>query len=107
MTPTATIQRAAADGVRLSLSPAGTIKATGDQAAVNRWLPLIREHKPAITKALLEASASTSELEAIWAWLVFIGETDPAIIAEVLDKCHTDIDARAYFVGRSREAAPR
>lgn len=104
MTPTATIQRAAADGVRLSLSPAGTIKATGDQAPVNRWLPVIREHKPAIVKALLEASALTGELEAIRAWLAFIGENDPAIIAEVLDKCRTDAEARAYFVKRSSEA---
>ncbi len=55
MTPAAIIERAAADGVRLALSPVGTIKASGDLAAVNRWLPTLREQKPAIVAALREA----------------------------------------------------
>lgn len=45
MTPTAIIRQAQADGVTLALSSAGTIKATGNGEAVNRWLPVIREHK--------------------------------------------------------------
>ena len=52
MTPAAIICEAAADGVSLELSPAGTIKATGDQASVNRWLPVLRENKPALLEAL-------------------------------------------------------
>jgi hypothetical protein len=48
MTPAAIIREAAADGVSLALSPAGTIKATGDQVAVNRWVPILREHKLAM-----------------------------------------------------------
>lgn len=52
MTPTTIIQEAAADGVKLLLSPTETIKATGDSQAVNRWLALIREHKAAIIDAL-------------------------------------------------------
>ncbi len=43
MTPAAIIKQAAVDGVNLALSPAGTIKATGDQVVVNRWLPIIRD----------------------------------------------------------------
>lgn len=54
MTPAAIIRAAAADGVNLALSPAGTIKATGEQAAINRWLPIIRENKPGILAALRE-----------------------------------------------------
>jgi hypothetical protein len=50
------IQKAAADGVILTLSPAGTIKATGDQEALNRWLPALREHKPALLAALAPAT---------------------------------------------------
>lgn len=42
MTPAAIIREAAADGVSLELSQAGTVKATGDQAAVSRWLPILR-----------------------------------------------------------------
>ena len=56
MTPAVIIEQAAADGVRLALSPAGTIKATGNGDAVNRWLPLIREHKPGVLAALQEAA---------------------------------------------------
>ncbi len=56
MTPAVIIERAAADGVRLALSPVGTIKATGDHRAVNRWLPIIREQKPGIVAALREAA---------------------------------------------------
>ena len=44
MTPLAIIRQAQADGVKLALSPVGTIKATGKGDAVNRWLPVIREH---------------------------------------------------------------
>ena len=56
MNPATIIKQAAADGVSLILSPAGTIKATGIGDAVTRWLPLIREHKPGIVAALQEAA---------------------------------------------------
>jgi hypothetical protein len=52
MTPATIIQEAAADGVAISRSSAGTLKAIGEQAAVTRWLPVIRENKPAILAAL-------------------------------------------------------
>lgn len=48
MTPETIIRKAKADGVRLALSPTGTIKATGDGVAVNRWLAVIRERKAEI-----------------------------------------------------------
>ena len=52
MTPATIIRGAQADGVSLTLSPAGTIKATGDGAAVDCWLTVIREHKTEIIGAL-------------------------------------------------------
>ena len=55
MNPAAVIRTAARDGVKLTLSPSGAIKASGDQAAVNRWVPVIREQKPGIVAALREA----------------------------------------------------
>jgi hypothetical protein len=48
MNPATIIREAQADGVRLALSPAGTIKVAGDGAAVSRWLATIREHKAAL-----------------------------------------------------------
>ena len=55
MTPVLIIEQVAADGVRLALSAGGKIKASGDQGAVNRWLPIIRENKPGIVAALQAA----------------------------------------------------
>jgi len=43
------------------------------------------------------------EASNIRAWLAHIEETDPAIIAEVLDKCRTNLEARRYFLKRSEE----
>jgi hypothetical protein len=42
------IEQAIAEGVTLALPPAGKIKAIGDQSAVDRWLPTIRDNKPSI-----------------------------------------------------------
>lgn len=102
MTPATIIREAQADGVRLALSLAGTIKATGDGAAVNRWLPVIRERKADLVEALkLPASMTAEEEKAIRAWLALIEETDPAIIGEVIGQCQRDADARDYFTGRA------
>jgi hypothetical protein len=57
MNPATIIREAQADGVRLALSPAGTIKVAGGRAALARWLPVIRERKAEIIAAL-EAGAS-------------------------------------------------
>jgi len=66
MTPAAIIEMATADGVSLALSTSGTIKATGDQVAVNRWLPIFRERKASIIAMLKEAANS----ETSWGWRV-------------------------------------
>ena len=46
---------------------------------------------------------SSDEESSILAWLAHIEETDPAIIAEVVDKCRNDREARRYFLKRSEE----
>ncbi len=46
------IARAAAEGVTLDLTTRGTIRASGANATVDRWLPVIRQHKEAILAAL-------------------------------------------------------
>jgi hypothetical protein len=45
MTPGAIRRQAKADGVSLTLSPAGTIRVAGNAQRVNRWLPAIRANK--------------------------------------------------------------
>lgn len=119
MTPAAIIRDASADGVRLTLSPSGTIKATGDGAAVRRWLATIREHKTTIIAHLRTAAKdeggdtasdqqppapmTAGEETAVRAWLEWIGESDAAIIADVLGRCAGDLSARAYFIDRAGE----
>jgi len=46
------IERATVEGITLTLSLVGTITAIGDQATINRWLPLIRRQKPEIITEL-------------------------------------------------------
>lgn len=75
MTPAAILKAATADGVSLTISPAGTIKATGDGAAVNRWLPTIREHKAGIVEALKVGAGDTAATS--WGWRVTYPEDHP------------------------------
>lgn len=102
MTPAAILQAVNADGVRLTMSPSGTLKVTGDGSAVTRWLPVIREHKPAIIDALQDGGdtgALAPEDEAtIRAWLDRIEETDPKLIAETLDRCRADPGVKRFFL---------
>lgn len=44
---------------------------------------------------------TASEETAIRAWLELIEETAPATIAEVIEQCQRDADARDYFTGRA------
>lgn len=41
----AIIGQAEADGVHLCLSDRGGVKVHGDRVAVERWLPILRQHK--------------------------------------------------------------
>ncbi len=52
MTPSTIIQLATAEGLKLALSPTGTIKVRGNEETVIRWVPIIREQKSGIVAAL-------------------------------------------------------
>lgn len=52
MTPEKIIALASADGLNITLTEAGRIRYSGDQAVVDRWIPLIRAYKPAIVEVL-------------------------------------------------------
>ena len=89
MTPASIIQEAQADGVGLILSPAGTIKATGDGAAVNRWLAVIRERKVEIIEALKIGVGDTATASR-W-WLIHYPDRDPLEVACCPEATHADI----------------
>lgn len=89
MTPAAIIQQAAVEGVKLAVSPTGTIKATGQQEAVTRWLPVIKEYKPRIVAALQEAandpmtdSAAETRRQRVLAMLAERPDTRYALITD-------------------------
>ena len=52
MTASAIIESATAEGVMVSLSPAGKIKVTGGRAALDRWQPLLKQYKAGIIELL-------------------------------------------------------
>lgn len=52
MSPTEIIKLATEESVLLALSPSGSISAKGDQSAIDRWLPVIRQSKAAIIAEL-------------------------------------------------------
>jgi hypothetical protein len=54
----ALIRAVANDGIKLALSDAGKLRATGNRAAIDRWLPRLREAKPEIIEALRAQPAS-------------------------------------------------
>lgn len=102
MSPRELITAAASDGVTLSLSEQGTIKAAGDAAAVKKWTPVIRARKTEIVAALRDSEKARQELRR---WLTTIGEDDPDIINAMQRQCRTDPDAEAYFLGHARKRA--
>lgn len=58
----------------------------------------------AVAKPQSPAPAMTTEQEtAIRAWLAHIEETDANTIAEVVNQCRADLEARAYFLRRADE----
>ncbi|MDP3498154.1 MAG: hypothetical protein Q8R84_10935 [Candidatus Nitrotoga sp.] len=83
MTPVEIIEQATVDGVTLALTPAGTITATGDQSAVNRWLPTIRDNKPSILYELQREYRRAKVLTLLegkrFALFVDDDKTDPVI----------------------------
>jgi hypothetical protein len=88
MTPQAIIEQVNADGVRLALSASGGIKASGDQGAVNRWLPIIRENKADIVAVLVQGDwlAAWRELAALTSGLTADDPRLPVVMA-VLNQC--------------------
>ncbi len=60
MNPRAIIRQATDDGLILALGSNGNIKAQGAEPILKRWLPIIRESKPAIVAALQKATQTAA-----------------------------------------------
>ena len=88
MTPVEIIEQATVEGVTLALSPAGTITATGDRAAVSHWLPVIRQSKTEILAELHLERRRTKVLAMLredpsirYAIDVVDANTDPVVVS--------------------------
>ena len=83
MTPVEIIEQATVEGVTLALTLAGTLTATGDQSAVDRWLPVIRDNKPSILCELQRERRRAKVLALLggkrFALFVDNDKTDPVI----------------------------
>jgi hypothetical protein len=54
-----------------------------------------------------EEPLSMEDEAAVRRWLTEIGETDEAMVAEVIEQCQRDADAREYFTGRAAAELPK
>jgi hypothetical protein len=88
MSPTEIIKLATEESVLLALSPSGSISAKGDQSAIDRWLPVIRQSKAAIIAELqLQCRRAKvlamlrDNLGARYAIEVVNASTDPVIVS--------------------------
>lgn len=88
MNPATIIREVQSDGVTLTLSPTGTIKATGGSAAVNRWLVVIREHKTAIIDSLKAAKRDPAPAST-W-WLIHFTDRDPVTLSFSPEVTHSE-----------------
>jgi hypothetical protein len=89
MTPAEIIREAKAGGVRLTLSPAGTIKVTGDGTVVKYWLAVIREHKAEIID-VLKVAAGKKAAASRW-WVIHYPDRDPVEVSCTPATTHAEI----------------
>ena len=88
MSPAEIIEQATEEGVLLALSPSGSITAKGDQSAIDRWLPAIKQSKCAIIAELQLERRRTKVLAMLrespgirYAIEVVDANTDPVIVS--------------------------
>jgi hypothetical protein len=74
------ISEARADGVRLSLTPDGGLLIRGTNADMNRWLPVIREHRAEIGAQILDAPDFLGDRLALGPWLERVGDHLPIVV---------------------------
>jgi hypothetical protein len=107
MTPALIVEQVAAEGIRLTLGTDGKIKASGDQVAVTRWLPIIRAQKPGIVAVLQAAETIVIEPAAAnprpiyWerADLSIVGPGRPEFLAKVGEGLRVTYWVVAQFQG--------
>lgn len=96
MSPAEIIERATGEGVLLAISPSGNICAKGDQSAIDRWVPTIKQSKAGII-AELQLELRRAKVLAIlrnntgirYAIEVVDANTDPVVVTIGIRKVAT------------------
>lgn len=86
MTPAAIIEAAAADGVRLALTEAGTLKTIGRPDSVRRWVPHLKAHRLEIIKLLTPSTMIRST-----AWLLHCADRNPLEVWTAPPATHMEV----------------
>jgi hypothetical protein len=85
MSPNKIIRSAAEDGVRISLSATGSVKAVGSQEWLDAWLPILRDNKDALLEELHRQRRCEKVLSMLGnrRYAVFVEDekSDPVIVA--------------------------
>lgn len=104
MSAASLVETAALEGVELRMVN-GELKVLGERAAVERWLPAIRERKAEVLEALrAKQGIPADERERLTSWLAWLGEDDPAIIAAFWRQVERDPEARHYYLEQAEQA---
>jgi hypothetical protein len=92
MNPATLINQAEEDGVHLALSDTGTLKASGDKSHIDKWLPVIREHKVGLI-ALLSFAANdpTPDLTPRFAWMIHFSNRAPVYVTYSPEATHAEV----------------
>lgn len=94
MNPATIVMQASAGGVNLTLSATGTVKATGDQDAITRWLEIIREHKHGIIATLRGDDLPEPENDTRhFRWLLHFQDRDPVEHTFLPELTHAEVMA--------------
>lgn len=97
MNPAEIINAAEQDGVRLALSAAGTLKASGDEVRIAYWLPVIRDNKAGIVALLSgytdaqEAAIAANDNLRAFAWAIHYADRDPVIVSFSPEATHGEV----------------
>ena len=91
MSAAAILRDAAADGVEVTLRD-GRLTATGNDAAVNRWVPELRAEK----EQVIDLLRWPNDQAVIQRWLAVIGEVDELVIEQTILCCKTDEPSRTW-----------
>jgi adenosylcobinamide kinase/adenosylcobinamide-phosphate guanylyltransferase len=88
MTAAAIVRKASEEGLNLTLTPGGNIKAVGEGQAVVRWLPVLQRHKSEIVNLLrfrLIVKGEPVLIDGLTLWLSAVMGDDPVGPDPVLD----------------------